>query len=496
MDLRDSWFCEDFAFRLDSARRAVVCPRGKCMSYDEWLDMVAPVLGRRRLERLLCAESGNAEFTARRGSEVRCLRACRSEDAITLSDVTAEDYAVKQDVIREVFRSTGVACFDYDVALDEMTIACADGDYVVPDFSKGEYGSLVRAVLASDAQSGSAVIELGRVWYTRASVGADGPRKYVGALIPIFMRVQSHLDSGGDVAYTDICDEERRRFERYRLLGEDAGVVTLDYDPKADVLVYSLSNPGGTRLESTVQGYLENLAMSRRVAPESHEVCRANMLHALNTPTGGSFEYRADFFGEGYRWYRLRYVSVADAEGRVYRVVGRADEIEKEMADRADLMKSALIDAVTGLYNRRTAQRLIESALAEPVASRYGALFVIDIDDFKRINDTHGHLAGDAALLQVADAIRAVFREEDVKGRFGGDEFVVYMRAFSDAGLPGTVARRLMNRLAMDRSDVTCSVGVALVREKSQFEDAFVRADGALYRAKHASKSCFAMSTE
>jgi diguanylate cyclase (GGDEF)-like protein len=245
-----------------------------------------------------------------------------------------------------------------------------------------------------------------------------------------------------------------------------------------------------------VDGYLANLSECGRIAPESHEICRTNMLRALNAPTSGCFEYRADFFGEGYHWYRLRYVSAAGADGGVYRVVGRADEIEKEMADRADLMKSALTDAVTGLYNRRMAQRLIESALAEPVMHRCDALFVIDIDDLKRINDTYGHLHGDAALIKVADAIRAVFREEDVKGRFGGDEFIVYMRSFTDPALPGAVARRLMNRLAANRGEVSCSVGVALVKEKSRFEDVFARADGALYQAKRASKRCFAMSGE
>jgi diguanylate cyclase (GGDEF)-like protein len=396
----------------------------------------------------------------------------------------------------EVFRATGIVCFDYNAEMDELTAVSAMGERVIADFSKGEYGPLVRAVLSSDANSGSIAIKCGRVWYMRAPTGANVPRKCVGALFPFDGRAESDLDRTSDMAYTGICDEDRRRFERYRLLGEDASVVTFDYDPKADALVYSMFAGCGARVESTVRGYLENLTANGRVAPESREICRANMLHALRAPMSGSFEYRANFFGEGYRWYRLRYVSAADADGCVYRVVGCADEIEKEMADRADLMKGALTDGVTGLYNRRTAQRLIELALTEPVVQRYDALFVIDIDDFKRINDTRGHLQGDAALLQVANVIRAVFREDDIKGRYGGDEFIIYMRAFSDPALPGVVARRLMNRLAVNRCEVSCSVGVALVSEKAQFDDVFARADGALYRAKNASKSCFAMSRE
>ncbi len=463
------------------------------MSYDEWLDLVAPDRGRHRLEGLLRAEIASAEFTARRGSAVYCVRACRRKDAIVLSDVTHEEYAFQSAVMREVLRSTGVICFCYDAELDELTAACPDGDQVIQNFSEGEYGPLVRTVLASGAYSGSATTDFGRLWYTCVPVGCDGFRKCVGALIPDRPGEQSDLDRTGILAYTGSCEEERRRLERYRLLGEVAGTVTFDYDPMADTLVYTAYPADGMRVESSVRGYLKNLTACRRISPESHEVCRTNMQRACSAPTTGSFEYRADFFGEGYRWYRVRYVSAADPGRGVYRVVGRADEIEKEMADRADLMTIAMIDAVTGLYNRRAAQRLIETALAESIPGRYDALFMIDIDDFKRINDTRGHLEGDAVLLRVADAIRSVFREEDIKGRYGGDEFIVYMRSFADPALPAAVARRIMNRLSVDRDEVSCSVGVALVKDEASFEDVFTRADGALYRAKNASKSCFAM---
>lgn len=466
------------------------------MHFDEWLNKIAPVLGRQRLERLLNAQIENAEFTVRRGCAVYSVRARRRADTIEMFDVTAEDYASKRIVMREIYRSTGIICFDYNAELDELTAACAKGEHSIQDFSKGTYGPLVRMISASNAQSGSASTDLGRIWYTCLSTGKAGPRKYVGVLIPEKAEAESDLDRTHDMEYTECLDEDRQRIERYRLLGEDAGVVTLDYDPKKDVLVYSAVPQEDVRVESIVGNYMTDMAESHVIAQESHEIFRINLLRAMNGASSGSFEYRADFFGEGYRWYRLRYVSAADEDGCVYRVVGRADEIEKEIADRADLLEGALNDGVTGLYNRRTAQRLIESALAERGTMRYDALFMIDIDDFKQINDTRGHLQGDIALRKVAEAIRSVFREADIKGRFGGDEFVVYMRAFSDPALPSVVARRLMNRLSMDCEKLTCSVGVALVQEPSRFEEVVMRADDALYRAKRANKCCFAVGGE
>ncbi len=396
----------------------------------------------------------------------------------------------------EELRATGIVRFAYDAELDELMALRELDARVVAAFSAGEYGSLMRAVLAAGGRSGSAATRLGRLWYARAPHCADGPRGYVGVFFPTDAQNESHLDTADDLAYTGCCDEERRRLERYRLLGEDAGVLTFDYDPDSDTLLYSVCPADGMRVENAVRGYLANLPTCGRIAPEFREVCRTNLLRAMNGPARGSFEYRADFFGEGYRWYRLRYVSVADAGGTVSRVVGRADEIENEMADRAELLKNALTDAVTGLYNRRAVQRLIESALAEPSVSRWDALFMIDIDDFKRINDTLGHLRGDAVLSRVADAIRAVFRAEDIKGRFGGDEFIVYMRSFADPALPGAVARRFMDYLVAERAGVSCSVGFALVREKSRFEDVFARADEALYRVKHVHKLRRAMGGE
>lgn len=426
---------------------------------------------------------------------LHCVQVLREADRSVCADAAVGRDATRTEM-DEGLRTTGVVCFAYDAELDELTALRGLDARVAAAFSAGEYGALVRAVLAAGGRSGTVTTRLGRLWYARAPHGGDGAHRYVGMFFPADPQDESHLDTAGDLAYTGCCDEERRRLERYRLLGEDASVLTFDYDPRSDTLLYSVCPEDGMRVENTVRGYLANLAACRRIAPESREVCRTNLLRAMDRPVGGSFEYRADFFGEGYRWYRLRYVSVADEAGVVSRVVGRADEIENEMTDRAELLKSALTDAVTGLYNRRTVQRLIESALEEPSVSRLDALFMIDIDDFKRINDTLGHLRGDAVLLGVADAIRAVFRAEDIKGRFGGDEFIVYMRSFADPALPGAVARRLMDYLAAERAGVSCSVGFALVKEKSRFEDVFARADEALYQVKHVRKLSRAMGGE
>lgn len=497
----DALQCEIRAYRVDPAGCAVIGSDGTRAAFGAWIDSLEPAFGRGQLETLLRGESREAEFAIQKGGEVHCLRARREGDIILLRDLTAEESASKRAVMLEVLRSTGIVCLDYDVERDELTTFGASGETMFRDFSRGEYGALVRATLASGSVSGSVNVDGRRMSYTLVQGDRDHPIRYAGAVIP--ERLDS-MRAEDDPAYLKVCGRadlsplaiDRWRIERYRLLGEDENTVTFDYDPVKDTLIYSVPIKESGRAEITIDDFLGTLSTNRRIAPESRDVVRNAMLRSINSATSGSYEYRVDFYGAGYQWHRARFVSAADQNGAVYRVVGRADEIEKEMADREDLMKCALTDGVTGLFNRRTAQRLIDHVLSEARDSRFDALFVIDIDDFKRINDTRGHLEGDVVLMAVADAIRAVFREEDIKGRYGGDEFIVYMRAFSDPNLPSAVARRLMNKLAEGRSCASCSVGVTLVTECADFDAVFTRADKALYRAKSVSKSCFSMYGE
>jgi diguanylate cyclase (GGDEF)-like protein len=160
------------------------------------------------------------------------------------------------------------------------------------------------------------------------------------------------------------------------------------------------------------------------------------------------------------------------------------------------LQAAARTDAKTGLLNAAAWQREADIELsraqrgAEPLA-----VLIIDIDHFKRVNDTHGHLVGDQVLIGVASTLVAQVRDYDVVGRFGGEEFVVL--------LPGTdtveacrVAERLRNRvrrLAVPAEDgtatVTISVGVSLFRTHGQdLIELMAAADLALYRAKESGR--------
>lgn len=118
--------------------------------------------------------------------------------------------------------------------------------------------------------------------------------------------------------------------------------------------------------------------------------------------------------------------ALRDFEGRPHSIIITADDVTEQRATEAELRAAALRDDLTGLYNRRGFALLAERRLTE--SRRSGApqaLVFADIDDFKAINDAHGHDAGDRALILAARALTATFREADIVARIGGDEFAV-----------------------------------------------------------------------
>ena len=172
--------------------------------------------------------------------------------------------------------------------------------------------------------------------------------------------------------------------------------------------------------------------------------------------------------------------------------------LEQRIAERtAELERLATTDPLTGLFNRRHLLRLAEAERAR--ARRHGyplAVMVLDLDEFKRVNDTHGHEGGDAALGQLTARLATLVRGHDVMGRWGGEEFVVVLPHL-DRDAAGKAGERFREALAVHpivlpdggTLSLTVSIGVAVAREGESFEEAIRRADQALYAAKAAGRN-------
>jgi diguanylate cyclase (GGDEF)-like protein len=149
-------------------------------------------------------------------------------------------------------------------------------------------------------------------------------------------------------------------------------------------------------------------------------------------------------------------------------------------------------DALTGLHNRRYFHETLGREIAR--AQRYGrglALVVLDLDDFKAVNDRIGHLGGDAALAEAAERVREVVRSADIACRVGGDEFAVIApeAGLEDAHeLVARIQRAIASRPLANAGRVRVSAGVADLRAEDDAVSLFERADERLYAAKQAAK--------
>jgi diguanylate cyclase (GGDEF)-like protein len=169
-------------------------------------------------------------------------------------------------------------------------------------------------------------------------------------------------------------------------------------------------------------------------------------------------------------------------------------ELERARADAERLSRE---DPVTGIFNRRHFGEVLARELSEPEDGGSPAVLLLDLDHFKRVNDEHGHLMGDAVLQIVTDRIASVLRAEDCLARWGGEEFAVLAPDIDRDGVL-TLAERAREALAEESIrvgdvsiDLTLSVGAALAEDGNRTPDTLVHAaDQAMYDAKDAGRNC------
>lgn len=173
-----------------------------------------------------------------------------------------------------------------------------------------------------------------------------------------------------------------------------------------------------------------------------------------------------------------------------------------QAAEQDAMAKLSETDALTGLLNRRGFDaHLARTMAAARIAKRGGALLYVDLDNFKQINDRHGHAQGDAALRAAAELLRRSVRAGDLVGRLGGDEFAVWLaevdtRESRQRGEQLALTARALQRFAPDSDKpIGFSVGIAMLRADRPQSDAAVMAlaDKAMYQVKHGSKGGVAL---
>lgn len=285
--------------------------------------------------------------------------------------------------------------------------------------------------------------------------------------------------------------------ERYHLLEEVSDGTLMEYDVPNRRFVVSedcrqcIGNPSEKYVaEEEICGYIH---------PGDLERVRRVLETASRREMQGSIEYRLKR-GE-YRYYRTTYRSVTDYDGKICRIIGRNYDISEERKIREELQKEVRLDPLTRILNKTASRETVDKFLTENPEGMH-VLYVIDIDDFKRINDTFGHTVGDMVISDIAMLIQQQFLEQDIVGRVGGDEFIVLAKNTSMEKAREKAQKLCENvrkRISGDGAEivVTLSVGVSVAgQDGADYNDLFERADQAMYHIKKNGKNHFIFAKE
>jgi diguanylate cyclase (GGDEF)-like protein/PAS domain S-box-containing protein len=300
-----------------------------------------------------------------------------------------------------------------------------------------------------------------------------------------------------DVTQLHAVEAELRQSEkRYRLLVENAWDVVWTAAVNGTVTYVSpaIERLRGVTVEETMTQSLEQF-----YPPKSAESVRNYFRGALAAAKNGTelppLRLEHEFFHkDGSRVSaEMQVIPHLDEEGHVLEILGVTRDITERKVFEAELRRLAVTDPVTGVWNRRHGEELLSADLRQAHGDgRSLSLLMLDVDNFKAINDTRGHQAGDRVLVEIGRRLVAVSRDTDMVARWGGEEFVILLR---DCALHEgfRIAENIRATIAdtpfIDAGVVTVSIGVAEATGHDDLTSWVARADEALYAAKRSGRN-------
>ena len=276
--------------------------------------------------------------------------------------------------------------------------------------------------------------------------------------------------------------------ERYKILAELSNEFMFEYDSARKKL----------RLEDKLScefGFVKEIFIDDLNSLNNNERL---FVSAFLTILHGDDVNTAEFFlndGESTHWYKLICHKITDDKGTLIQIIGKMTDIQEEVEERNSIISKAEKDILTGILNREGFNNELKNAFSnDKVASKY-AYGILDLDDFKGVNDFLGHAGGDEALKILAEEIEDCFSEIGFVGRYGGDEFIIFIKDATDREFIDSKCMEILDR--MDREfefngkvlPISISMGMVIAQRKIKLHDAFLGADACLYEIKQAGKN-------
>jgi diguanylate cyclase (GGDEF)-like protein len=285
----------------------------------------------------------------------------------------------------------------------------------------------------------------------------------------------------------------------FRILAEHTGKAVVEWDyGKKTMYTPNFEKAIGRKPLKDILRTADDAIEAGAVHPDDYDLYRETFSYTINGQGFKDVRVRMRATGEDYQYYSLSSVVVQDSKGKPYKSIAFLENIDEQVRRENILLQKANTDPLTGFYNKAAAETFISEIMLSSANGTSHALLCIDLDNFKSINDLFGHLFGDEVLKEAAGAMKNLFRSDDVLSRFGGDEFVIFVRAVPNIDFVKEKAAELNRRLnkTYEKNGVECtvsaSIGIAVFpSDGTAYSVLHQKADEASYAAKKSGKNTY-----
>jgi len=242
------------------------------------------------------------------------------------------------------------------------------------------------------------------------------------------------------------------------------------------------------------QDLFPDIVVNEKMVYEEDIPFLLKMIENIRNGICAPFDIRFKGVKGNYHYFRFIYQVIFSGENEPIFAVGKAIDIQEQK----ELELKAKTDLLTSCFNKITTEMEISNIFESSKENQEHLLFIIDIDDFKNVNDNLGHHFGDLVLIEVANKLKVNFRNQDIVGRIGGDEFIVLAKDISDMNIAIKKAEDISNSFYNTYSNenkeykISASIGIARYPSDGKtYNDLYKAADKALYESKRSGKNCY-----
>ena len=283
--------------------------------------------------------------------------------------------------------------------------------------------------------------------------------------------------------------------KKYGLLAEFSDTALFEYDRRKDILEFTNNARRILMLDELRISHVMGKKTRTDLFLQEDRKVMEDMLRSRTGSWEDNIQYaelRLKSISGEYHWFGCHYKTITSDTGTVVKVVGKLADISRQRSREQELREQAMRDVLTGIYNK-AGERLIDRMVKE---KGQGLFLMLDLNDFKSINDTMGHVAGDAILTELGRALKGTCRENDIVARIGGDEFVMFLPGVFDRQTGKRKIGEIQESLRTVRIStwgirgIKASIGAALCPEDGMdYGTLYKAADEAMYQAKEQSKN-------